>query len=143
MNVPRLEIYLNEKMELCFAKVESSEVEPRLVLGVDLKELRSFGLEGAEKRVGTAILKMMTTLYKEPFKTWDVSTPVDESQTEKYDLGMQLMHLSISTKTSVHVPSIDILFQEQNINDESMRKMIEENWPTIRERLVSYGSEDG
>lgn len=141
MNIPRLEVYLNEKMEFCFAKVEINETEPRLILGVDLNELKSFGLEGAEKRIGTTVLKIMGTLYKESFKTWEVKTVVEELKTEKYDLAMQLMHMSIGAKTSLHVPSIDALFQEQKINDDSMRKMIEVSWPTIRERLVSYGSE--
>ncbi len=141
MNIPRLEVYLNEQIELCFAKVESNEVEPRLILGVDLNELKSFGLEGAEKRVGTTVLKIMNTLYKEAFKTWEVKTVVEELNTEKYDVAMQLMHMSISAKTSMHVPSIDALFREQKINDEAMRKMVEESWPTIRERLVSYGPE--
>lgn len=140
MNTPRLEIYLNKEIEICFAKKESDIEVSRLILNVELNELKSFGLEGAEKRIGMTVFKIMNTLYSEDFKSWKIpsTSTIQKFETEKYDIAMQLMHLSITERISSHVPSIDILFREQKILNEEMRKFIEESWPTIKERLISF-----
>lgn len=72
MATPRLEIYLDESDNLCIAKVEATGTASRLILDIDLDELKSLDPKDAAYRVGGTVLNILRIWYKEKFGEWEV-----------------------------------------------------------------------
>jgi hypothetical protein len=140
MNFPRLEVYINKKKEFCLAKIRSNAVGSELCFAVDLNELKSLKLDEVEKWLGTISFGIIRNLYIELFENWSSNVVIEEKKMAKFDLAMELMHISLCEKTPIHVPSIELLFHAQIDPSELMREMIEESWPTIKKRLLSFDS---
>lgn len=59
MTTPRLEVYLDESDNLCIAKVEKAGAASRLILDIELDDLKSFDPVDASYRVGGTILNIL------------------------------------------------------------------------------------
>lgn len=140
MNVPRLEIFLNESSMLCIAKVEQVGADSRLMVDVDLNELKSHGLEGASSRIGGLIINILSKWHKTEFESWDMSVAEESPELSDNGIAQCLIGKSVLNKTAVHVPSIDLLLSQEAGKNEEARRFFEESWPVIRERLESYNS---
>ena len=140
MNVPRLEIYLDKELDLCIAKVDRIGADSRLMVNIGLDELKSYGFEGAENRIGAAVLNTLKIWHKDAFETWEISDFPDDTD-DDFHVAMQLIGKSMSTKSAMHVLSIDFLLSHLKTENKEMRKFIEESWPAVRARLESFGCE--
>lgn len=138
MRIPRLEIYLDEKSELCIGKVERDGAEPRLIFDIGLNELHSHGEDEATKRVGETILRILKIWHKDIFANLQNpanGTPVGPSE---FDVAMELIGLSVSSKTSAHIQSIGLLLEKAAVNIEPARKFLNESWSSVRLSLEGY-----
>lgn len=75
MNIPRIEIYLDENSTLCVAKVENAGAQSRLILDIDLDDLKALKPEDAAYRVGGTVLNILKIWHKEKFDNWVVPPP--------------------------------------------------------------------
>jgi hypothetical protein len=140
MNVPRLEIYLNESSKLCIAKVDCIGADSRIIIDMDIDELKAHGLEGAASQVGQGIIHILSLWHKKEFETWDIPKMQDDPELGDYGIAQCLIGKSVSGKTGVHVPSIAMLLHQAASRDEDARRFQEESWPVIRARLESFGT---
>jgi hypothetical protein len=138
MKTPRLEIYLDEKSDLCIGKVERPDSEPRLIFDIELSELNSYGVEEASKKVGEVILRILKIWHKETFENLEAFSFTEKEDDDDFVMAMQLIGKSVSTKTKAHVQTIEILLRQQAIKTEAVQKFVDESWPSIRANLESY-----
>jgi hypothetical protein len=138
MRTPRLEIYLDDKSELCIAKVERDGAEPRLIFDVDLTELHAQGEDEASKRVGGTILHILKIWHKDTFEKLGVFNSIENTEESDFDLAMELIGKSVLSKTGAHVPSIELLLRQSAKTSESVQHFLDETWPTVRATLIAY-----
>ena len=72
MTTPRLEIYLDESGALCIAKKERLDAPSRVILSVELDELKSLNPADGAYRVGGTVLNVLRLWHKEEFEDWEV-----------------------------------------------------------------------
>jgi len=136
MNVPRLEIYLNQESDLCIAKVERENAESRLIVDVPIDELKTFSPESAAHRIGGTILNILGLWHKQVFGNWEVPAVSGNSQQDDdYDFALRLVNRALLAKTAVHNASIELLLQQAAIDSEDAREYLENAWPLLRDRL--------
>jgi len=61
-----------------------------------------------------------------------------EAQASDFDLAMDLIRTSLCEKTSAHMQSIEALLQQSAIARNSAQRFLDDAWPHIQTRLVSY-----
>lgn len=136
MNVPRLEIYLNQETDLCIAKVERENAESRLIVDVPIDELKTLGPESAAHRIGGTVLNILGLWHKQVFGNLEVPAASGNSQhDDDYDFALRLINRALSAKTAGHNASIELLLQQAAIDSEDARKYLEDAWPLLRDRL--------
>lgn len=140
MRIPRLEIYLDEQLKLCVAKVDNEDSNPRLIFDIGLDELKSFDLDVASSKFGGTIFSLLSLWYKQAFEGWGIPLAEENSQIDDYDIAQRLIGKSILSKTCMHIPSIELLLSQETNRSENVKQFYENVWPTIRERLESFGS---
>ena len=79
MTTPRLEIYLDDSDNLCIAKVEKAGAASRLILDIELDDLKALDPKDASYRVGGTVLNILRIWHKEKFGAWEVPGVSDES----------------------------------------------------------------
>lgn len=141
MKAPRLEIYLDEKSDLCISKIESIDSEPRLIFNIELDELKSFELEAASTKLGGTILNLLNLWHKDALDGWGIPSAKENARMDDYDIAQSLIGKSMLNKTAIHVQSIELLLSQEANRNENVKQFFENVWPIIRERLKSYGSE--
>ncbi|MEO6146361.1 MAG: hypothetical protein ABIP04_04690 [Sulfuriferula sp.] len=136
MNVPRLEIYLNQETDLCIAKVERQDAESRLIVDVSLDELKALGPESAAHRVCGTILNILGLWHTRAFGKWEVPAVSENPQDDdNYDFALRLINRALAAKTTLHNRSIELLLQQAAMESEDARKYLEDAWPLLRDRL--------
>ena len=139
MNIPRLEVYLNEDAKFCISKVERVGAASRLMIEIDLEELKSYGADGAAGRIGSALINILSLWHKKEFETWNSPSAYHEgSELDDFGIAHSLIEKSLSNKTSVHVHSIETLLTQAADAREDVKRFIEESWPIIRQRLERF-----
>lgn len=136
MNVPRLEIYLDQETNLCIGKVEHQNAESRLILDVPLDEIKALDPEVAAHRVGGTVLNIMGLWHKQAFGNWEVpGLAANLQDNDGYVVALGLIDHALAKKTAEHNASIELLLQQAAINCEDTRKYLEDAWPVLRDRL--------
>ena len=140
MTVPRLEIYLDEQQKLCIAKVEREGAESRLIFDIGLDEIKSSELDAASAKFGGTIFNLLNMWHKGAFEGWGIPSTEEISQSDDYEIAQRLIGKSVSGKTSIHVPSIDLLLTQEASRNDDAKRFLADTWPVIRERLESYSA---
>ncbi|WP_072427671.1 hypothetical protein [Chitinimonas taiwanensis] len=136
MNVPRLEIHLNQELELCIAKVERPGDESRLIIDMPLDELKALDPESAAHRIGGTVLNILGRWHKQAFRDWQVPSDGEHSQgNDSYNAALGLITQALAAKTTAHNASIEWLLQQASADNADARKYLEDAWPLLRERL--------
>jgi hypothetical protein len=138
MNVPRLEIYLNEEAKLCIAKVERLGAASSLILDVALNDLMAEGLDDASSQLGHGLINNLKLWHEDAFKNIDCPSEQDNHQHDDFDIALYLIEKSVFRKTAVHVPSIDALLAQCADRDLETKEFFDDTWPTIRKNLESF-----
>jgi hypothetical protein len=71
MTTPRLEIFL-ENGALCIAKVDNENEGTRLIVDIEMDELKSLTPAEATHRVGGTVLNILRLWHGEAFGAWQV-----------------------------------------------------------------------
>lgn len=140
MTAPRLEIYLDAQQKLCIAKVEREGEAARLILDIGLDELKSSELGVASAKFGGTIFNLLNMWHKGAFESWGIPSTEEISQSDDYEMAQRLIGKSMSGKTAIHVPSIELLLGQEATKNDDAKRFLVDTWPVIRERLESYGS---
>lgn len=140
MTAPRLEIYLDEQQKVCVAKVERDGGDSRLIFDIGLDELKSSELEVASSKLGGTIFNLLNIWHKGAFEGWGIPSVEECSESDDYEIAHRLIGKSVSSKTAVHVQSIDLLLRHEARKNEDAKQFLEDSWPIIRERLESFGA---
>ena len=140
MNVPRLEIYLDENSKLCIAKVDRLGASSQLIVDVDLNELKSHGLDGASSRLGRGLINNLSLWHKKEFENWGLPVAQEIDEPDDFSIAQCLIEKSVLGSTAVHVRSIDTLLRQEAEKSQESKSFFEDTWPTIRERLESFGT---
>jgi len=136
MNVPRLEIHLDQESDLCIAKVERENGESRLIVSVPIDEIKALSPENAAHRIGGTVLNILGLWHKQVFGNWEVpAVGANSQQDDDYDLALRLVNRALSAKTAAHNASIELLLQQAAIESEDARQYLENAWPLLRDRL--------
>lgn len=141
MTAPRLEIYLNGEKRLCIAKIEREGEVPQVILDLSLSELKSSELDVASAKFGGTIFKLLNMWHSDAFEGWGIPSVAEISQSDDYEMAQRLIGKSVSSKTAIHVPSIDLLLSQEASRSEDAKRFLEDIWPIIRERLESYSAQ--
>jgi hypothetical protein len=140
MRTPRLEIYLDGNLKLCIGKVESNTELPRLIVDIDLDELKSYEPENAAHRVGGTILNILKIWHEKAFEDWEVPVVSEEVRTDDLYIAQRLIAEALEKKSAVHVSSIEVLLRQAASKSEDVREFLEDSWPVIRKRLERFGA---
>jgi hypothetical protein len=138
MSYPKLEIYLNESSEICIAKVEDASSPSQLFVEIELDELKSQGIDGASHQLGFGIITSLRRWHAKEFESWDVPVAQESPELGDFSIAQCLIGKSVSSRTAVHVQSIDLLLSQEASKNEDAKRFFEENWPVIRARLASF-----
>jgi len=71
MKTPRLEIYLQDD-RLCIAKVDDGNLGARLIVDIEMDELKSLNPTDATYRVGGTVLNVLRLWHEKEFGEWSV-----------------------------------------------------------------------
>ena len=71
MTTPRLEIFLKDGA-LCIAKVDDEKVGARLIVDIEMDELKSLSPNDATYRVGGTVLNILRLWHGQAFGDWQV-----------------------------------------------------------------------
>lgn len=136
MNVPRLEIHLNEELDLCIVKVEELGGEPRLIVDVPLEELKALNPENAAYQIGGTVLNVLGLWYKKAFGNWQVPSVADQAQgDDSYNAALGLIAHALAVKTTAHNASIEWLLTQASTDNTDALRYLEDAWPLLRDRL--------
>ncbi len=75
MNLPRIEIFLDEKSNLCLTKVERANADPKVILELELEELLREQPAEAAHRLGGTVLNILRLWNRDKFGNWEVPPP--------------------------------------------------------------------
>jgi hypothetical protein len=79
MTTPRLEIYFDDSDNLCIAKVERIGATSRLILDIELNDIKALDPKDASYRIGGTVLNILRIWHKEKLGAWKVPGISDES----------------------------------------------------------------
>jgi hypothetical protein len=71
MTTPRLEIYL-ENGSLCIAKVDDERVGTRLIMDIEVADLKTLATADAAHRIGGTVLNLLRLWHPNEFGEWQV-----------------------------------------------------------------------
>ena len=71
MMTPRLEIFLKDGA-LCIAKVDDDQVGTRLIMDIEMDDLKSLTANDATYRVGGTVLNLLRLWHPKEFGEWQV-----------------------------------------------------------------------
>lgn len=71
MKTPRLEIFL-ENDALCIAKVDDEKAGTRLIVDIEMEELKSLSPTDVTYRVGGTVLNILRLWHPQEFGDWQV-----------------------------------------------------------------------
>ena len=140
MNEPYLAVYVKDDA-LVITKKLPKEAKPREILELPIEEILADEFAEAASKLGTTLLGILALWHKDQFHDWGKvrsTGQIDEEERTDFDIAMELISQSVSSKTSAHIQSIELLIRQQAIKDESAQKFLDESWPSIRDRLNSF-----
>jgi hypothetical protein len=98
----------------------------------------SHGEIDAAKRVGETVLRILKVWHKDIFANLQNQPALTPVGPNEFDVAMELIGLSVASKTNTYIQTIDKLLQVAAITNESARKFLDENWPSVRYSLEIY-----
>ena len=140
MNVPRLEVYLNEESKLCIAKVERMGAAPCLILDVALNDLMAEGLDDASSQLGLGLINNLKLWHEKEFNSLGLPIEEEKDRHDDFDIALYLIEKSVLEKTAVHVRSIDALLKQDSDKDLETKEFFEVSWPSIRKSLECFNA---
>jgi hypothetical protein len=142
MNIPRLEIYLDEGNNICLSRVEKKDGASRLIVNMPIQEANELEEDELSYRIGKSILNILSFWHKDIFvkqkKDSFVPSETVEQSVQLYETALRLIGIALDSKTKTHNVSIEDLLQQSSIHNLDARFYLENTWPTLLRRLESY-----
>jgi hypothetical protein len=137
MPIPRIEIYLNENSELTIANFREQDRGPLLV-DIKLGDLIADGFDTATSRFGEPLLRTLMLWHRAAFDQYGGFKSVKKTVLSDFELADLLIAKSMTSKTRVHVKSIEQLLHHPETDVQECLKFVATLWPTIRAQLMKY-----
>ncbi|MDC8756990.1 hypothetical protein [Janthinobacterium fluminis] len=131
---------MNEQQNLCIAKNEREGEESRLIWDIELDKLKSSKLDVASAKFGGTIFNLLNMWHKGAFEDWGIPSTEEISESDDYEMAQRLIGKSVSGKTAIHIPSINLLLSQEASKNDDAKQFFVDTWPIIRERLESYSA---
>jgi len=143
MRIPRIEIRV-EGTALVIGHFPADGRAALQDIDLPLAELDADGFDAAAARVGGYLLTTLRQWAPSAFEPYGKLIDEDaDAGPGKFALAMQLIQQSVAASTAVHVPGIDMLLRQEAARSKDAQRFLVDSWPTIRERLQSFGPPQG
>ena len=137
MPVPKIEVTLLEDATINLSLIRRIDATP-LDIPISLDELFSNGFDEGARNLGEKILRTLEIWHEDKFFKKEITRKTTPTPPDTYDVAMMLLEISVACKTSKHVPSIDGLFLGYQNDDANRRSFVDDDWPVVRNRLLSF-----
>ncbi len=137
MHVPKIEVTILEDSTINLSLIRRIDATP-LDIHINIDELLINGFDEGARDLGEKILRTLEIWHGDKFINREVKRKKLNTLPSNYDVAMMLLEISVSSKTSMHVPSINFLLRNYETTDPIQRSFIDDDWPVVRSRLFGF-----
>lgn len=137
MNVPRIEVTMLEDSTINLSLIRRLGATP-LDVPLNFDDLLKNGFDEGAFELGKKILSALKIWNEEKFKNAPTSEKANSFAPDNYDAAMTLLEISVSSKTSKYVESIESLLTGYQAKNKIQHDFLDNDWPVIKNRLISF-----